>query len=205
MDAHEMGRRMRVADAKLEDVAEGRARLSSESFSALRLKRGDRVQISGAARILAAALPAGPEDDGLDLVRLDGTQRRKIGVRVGETVEVKRFDPKSAERVRLIAVGNNRALEMSPHEIRATLAEQSVVVGDTFSVAPERRDFQAEVSVLGLRLVEFTGSSAGPNAVLVRVVETSPPGVVRVTDETEIEITPADESDESSDVSLDEA
>ena len=193
MDAHETGRRLRVADAKLEDVAEGRARLSRESFSALRLKRGDRVQIAAAGHILAAALPAGPEDDGLDLVRLDGTQRRKIGVQVGETVEVKRYDPKSAEHVRLIAVGDNRALELSPHEIRATLAEQSVVVGDTFAVAPDRRDFQAEVSVLGLRLVEFTGSSAGPNAALVKVVETSPAGVVRVTDETEIELVPAAE------------
>ena len=129
----------------------------------------------------------------------------KLGVNVGEMVDVRRYDARTAKRVRLMSIGNSRALQMAPEEIRATLTDKSVIVGDTFAVAPERRDFQAEVSVLGLRLVEFTGSSAGPNAVLVRVVETSPPGVVRVTDETEIEITPADESDGSSDVSPDDA
>jgi hypothetical protein len=92
-----------------------------------------------------------------------------------------------------MSIGNSRALQMAPEEIRATLAERSVMVGDTFAVAPERRDFQAEVSLLGLRLVEFTGSSAGPNAALVKVIETSPAGVVRVTDETEIELVPAAE------------
>jgi transitional endoplasmic reticulum ATPase len=186
--------RLRVGDAKLEDVAEGRARLSPHIFRTLRLKQGDMVQVGGKKHILAAALPAGAEDEGLDLIRLDGTQRLKLGVHVGDTVEVQRYDARAAQRVRLVTLGNSRALEMAPHEIRATLAEKSVIVGDTFSVAPDRRDFQAEVSVLGLRLVEFTGSSAGPNAVLVRVVETSPPGVVRITDETEIEVIPAAES-----------
>ena len=199
MTGHEETVRLRVGDAKLEDVAEGRARLSADVFRTLRLKQGDMVQVAGKARILAAALPTGPEDEGLDLIRLDGTQRVKLGVNVGERVEVRRYDTRAAQRVRLVTIGSRRALEVSPHEIRATLAEKSVLVGDTFAVAPDRRDFQAEVSLLGLRLVELTGSSAGPNAMLVRVVETAPPGVVRVTDETEIEITPADESGETAD------
>jgi transitional endoplasmic reticulum ATPase len=201
MTGHEESVRLRVGDAKLEDVAEGRARVSAYVFRTLQLKQGDLVQVAGKSRILAAALPTGPEDEGLDLIRLDGTQRVKLGVDVGETVEVRRYDARAAQRVRLVAIGSRRALEVSPPEIRATLAEKSVIVGDTFAVAPDRRDFQAEVSVLGLRLVEFTGSSAGPNAVLVRVVETSPPGVVRVTDETEIEITPADETGGAADES----
>jgi transitional endoplasmic reticulum ATPase len=196
MTGHDESVRLRVGDAKLEDVAEGRARLSADVFRTLHLKQGDMVQVAGKSRILAAALPTGPEDEGLDLIRLDGTQRVKLGVNVGEMVEVRRFDARAAQRVRLVALGSRRALEFAPHEIRATLAGKSVLVGDTFAVAPERRDFQAEVSVLGLRLVEFTGSSAGPNAVLVRVVETSPPGVVRVTDDTEIEIISADETGE---------
>src|SRR5919202_272318 len=130
MAGHEQSIRLRVADAQLEDVAEGRARLSRDVFDALRLKRGELVQIAGPQKVLASAFPAGPEDDGLNLVRLDGTIRRRLAVDIGEAVEVRRYDPRVAKRVRLVAIGDSRALgELTPEDVRATLAEQTIIVG----------------------------------------------------------------------------
>jgi transitional endoplasmic reticulum ATPase len=188
--------RLRVGDAKLEDVAEGRARISQDVFRILRLKPGDMVRITGAHNILATAYPADSEDDGLKLLRIDGSLRRKAGVDLGGTVEVRRHEERGAERVKILALGNSNTICVSPEDVRAALAEKPVIAGDELLVAPNRRDFQAEVSILGLSLVGVVGSSAGADATLLRVIETTPGGVVHVTDDTYIEfLLPGEEAD----------
>jgi transitional endoplasmic reticulum ATPase len=182
--------RLRVGDARLEDVAEGRARLSRELFPALGLKRGDRVRVTGEHSILATALPADPEDDGLELVRLDGTQRRKVGVAVGGTVEVQRYDVRPASKVQLVAVGDSDRIELSPEDTRRALAEAPIIAGDTVGVTPRKREFYARVNVLGLSVADIEGASSECGSVLFHVVSTTPPGVVRVTEHTEIEFLP---------------
>jgi hypothetical protein len=192
-------RRLRVGDAELADIGEGRARISRQAFNALRLKQGSLVRIMGKHPILAAAHTAGAEDDELDLVRLDGTQRHRLQVQIGDTVEVRRYDARDAKRIRCVTLGSSRALEVSPYDVRSALANQTITVGDTISVSPARRDFQAQVSLLGLNVVEVVGSSTGAHAALIRVVETVPPGPVRVSEETEIELLPASQIDDSPD------
>ncbi|HJU89991.1 MAG TPA: hypothetical protein VJ672_11395 [Gemmatimonadaceae bacterium] len=189
---------LRVADASLADVAEGRARISREEFDALALTPGSLVRIRGEAPILADAYPAGAEDDGLGLIRLDGTQRHRLRVSLGDTVEVARYDAADAVKIRCRAIGSSRALDVSPYDVHAALLNHMVTRGDTFSISPSRRDFEARVSLLGLSVVDVVGSSAGAHAALVRVVETHPSGVVRVVSETEIEIAHAGESDDES-------
>jgi transitional endoplasmic reticulum ATPase len=184
--------RLRVGDARLEDVAEGRARLSRELFPALGLKRGDRIRVTGAHSILATVLPAGPEDDGLELIRLDGTQRRKVGIPVGGTVEVQRHDVRPASKVQLVALGDSDRIELSTEDLRRALAEAPIIAGDTIGVAPRKREFYARVNVLGLNLAEIEGASSECGSVLFHVVSTTPAGVVQVTEHTEIELFPAD-------------
>ena len=182
--------RLRVGDARLEDVAEGRARLSRELFSALGLRRGDRLRVTGAHTILATALPADPEDDGLELIRLDGTQRRRAGVAVGGTVEVQRYDVRPASKIQLLPVGDSDRLELSPDDMRRALAEAPIIAGDTVGVAPRKREFHARVNVLGLNLAEIEGASSECGSVLFHVVSTTPAGVVQVDEHTEIELLP---------------
>jgi transitional endoplasmic reticulum ATPase len=182
--------RLRVGDARLEDVAEGRARLSRELLPALGLKRGDRVRVTGAHSILATALPADPEDDGMALVRLDGTQRRKAGVSIGGTVEVQRHDVRPASKVQLVAVGDSDRIELSTEDLRRALAEAPIITGDTVGVTPRRREFYAQLNVLGLNLAEIEGASSECGSVLFHVVATTPAGVVQVTEHTEIELLP---------------
>jgi transitional endoplasmic reticulum ATPase len=191
MKGHEESVRLRVGDARLEDVAEGRARLGRKAFAALPLKQGDVVRIAGESSILATALPAAPEDDGLDLVRLDGTQRRRLGVKVGDTVEVRHYDVKPASRIRIVTVGDGGRLELSPDDIRGVLVKQPLMAGDTIAATPRQREFYARVSVLGLNLAEVEGASSECGSVILRVVSTTPSGIVRVTENTEIERVPA--------------
>ena len=196
MERRELGIRLRVGDASLEDVAEERARISREAFDALGLEPEDIVRIIGQHSVLARAHLAGVEDDGLGLVRLDGGQRRTLRVSLGELVTVLPYAVAAARRLRVAVLGSARSVELSSYDLRSALRNRPITTGESLMIAPARRDFQANVSVLGLSLVDVVGSSSGAHAVLIRVIETDPPGVVRLADDTEIEFLPAGDVDE---------
>jgi hypothetical protein len=184
-----------VADARLEDVAAGRARLSRKVLDALRLEPGDMVRIHGHHPILATAAEAAPEDEGLDLVRLDATLRHRAGIEVGQQAEVCRYDVRTAQAVRLAVLGDADGLDLSPEAIREILGPQALVVGDAIAAAPRRKHFEAQVNVLGLNIAGIEGSTTECGAVLLRVLATSPRGVVRVAPDTQIELVVGGASD----------
>jgi transitional endoplasmic reticulum ATPase len=200
------GRRLRltVGDAKLDDVGEGRARISPHLMDALDLGEGELLRVHGEHPILVSALPSTPDDEGLDLLRLDATQRRKAGVEIGDVVEAERHEVPPATQVRLVLVGHSGEYEPAPDDLRAELAAQPIVTGDTLSVAPKENTFDAHVNVLGLTVAEVVGSSTDCGALLARVVETAPSGVVQVTEDTEIllETGGTEESDAPRDVTV---
>jgi transitional endoplasmic reticulum ATPase len=157
-------------------------------MEALDLDEGELLRVHGAHPILVSVLESSPDDEGLDILRLDATERRKAGVEIGEVVEAERHDTPVATRVRLVIVGQTGRNEITGEDLRPQLAAQAITAGDTISVAPNRNEFEAEVNVLGLTVAEVVGSSTGCGSLLARVVETAPTGVVQVTDETEIEL-----------------
>ena len=184
------GRRLRltVGDAKLDDVGDGRARISPHLMEALDLAEGELLRVYGRNTILVTAYPSAPDDEGLDLLRLDATERRKAGVSIGDVVEAERHEAPAATRIRLVIVGQPGSTELTAEDLRPQLAAQPVMEGDTISVAPNRSHFDAQVNVLGLTVAEVVGSSTSCGSLLARVVETVPAGVVQVSDATEIEL-----------------
>ena len=184
------GRRLRltVGDATLEDVGEARARISQHLMDALDLEEGELLRVHGARSVLVAVHPSRPADEGLDLIRLDSTQRRKAGVEIGAIIEAERHEVPQASRVRLVMVGRSGDYAPTADDLRPQLAAQPVMEGDTVTVAPKHNEFDAQVNVLGLTVAEVVGSSTECGVMLARVVETVPPGVVQVTDDTQIDL-----------------
>ncbi len=184
------GRRLRlkVGDAALQDVGEGRARISRHLMDALDLAEGELLRVHGAHAILVPVIASSPEDEGLDILRLGAGERRKAGVNIGDVIEAQRHEIPTATRVRLVMVGHSGSYELTPDDLRPELAAQPILAGDTVSVAPRRSQFGARVIVLGLTVAELAGSSTGCGALLARVVETVPSGVVMVSDETTIQL-----------------
>jgi hypothetical protein len=191
--------RVQIAAAGLDDVGEPRARVSRTLLEALHLEQGAPVRLVTAEKsVLLHALPAGVEDDGLDVVRIDGTQRRKLGVEVGDNAILERYDGRPAERITLVASEDLGHVDLPMHEIRSALAERPVVVGDTVKVTPTRKTFDAQVNLLGLTVAGVEGSVNDAEGVMLHVTETSPSGVVTVGDATKIDVrsvgvSPADE------------
>ncbi|MFN2567277.1 MAG: hypothetical protein ABR499_19955 [Gemmatimonadaceae bacterium] len=181
--------RVRVAASGLADVGEPCARVSRTLLDALGLDEGAPVRLVASDRsVLLRAYPGGVEDDGLDVVRIDGAQRRKLGVEVGDVVLLARYDGRAAERVCLVALGDLGEADLPMGEIRSALAERPVIVGDTVKVTPTRKTFGAELNLLGLTLAGVSGSVNDAHGVILRVTETIPAGVVTVGDATQIDV-----------------
>jgi Fe2+ transport system protein FeoA len=180
---------VRVAAGGREEVGEPLARVSRTLLETMGLKDGAPVRlVAGGKAVLLRAQPAGLEDDGLSVVRIDGTQRRRLGVEVGDTAILERYDGRTAMRVRLVALGQLADADLPVDEIRRALAERPVIVGDTVRVTPTRKTFDAQVSLLGLTLAGVSGAVHDAEGVMLRVSETTPGGVVTVDEATAIEI-----------------
>ena len=192
--------RLVVGDAKLDDVAESNARLSAKMLERLRVREGDPLRVIGPNEIVANALAAGPEDEGLDLIRLDATQRRALGIEPGDAVDVLPLEVKDAERVELVAVGDAARSDLSLEHLRTDLTGRAIAVGETIMAAPGKKTFDAEVSVLGVNVAEVHGTSSDLEGVLLQVVATAPDGIVRVTEHTALELRPLDGDEDEHDV-----
>ena len=73
--------RLQVAAARQEESGGGIARLPRAAMAAMGITEGDFVEILGKRSTAARAVQPYPEDEGLELVRLDGLQRANAGER----------------------------------------------------------------------------------------------------------------------------
>ena len=91
--------RLQVAAARQEESGQGVARMPRSAFQALGITDGDFVEIEGKRVTAAVAIPGYPEDEALEVVRLDGLQRANAGTSSGEHVTIRRAESKPASRV----------------------------------------------------------------------------------------------------------
>src|SRR5690606_20474825 len=115
------------------DVGKGTARLSRRAFEALGLTEGDIIEIDGKRVTAAMVLPPYPEDEGLELIRLDGLQRANADVSMGDFVTVKRAELKPAKRITIAPAQKNMRLMGSGEMLRRTLFRRPLVAGDVIS------------------------------------------------------------------------
>ena len=180
--------RLQVADAKLQDIGEKRARVSRDVLASLGAAEGDPILLEANGTLLARVGAADPEDDGLGLVRLDGGQRHRLGVELGQQVDARVMEVPEAERLRIVLLGAAGEHALSAEHVHDSLDGHAVLVGDTVAITPDRRRFKAEVSVLGLSIAGIAGSSTDTDGILARVVATAPDGPVRIDEHTRIEM-----------------
>jgi transitional endoplasmic reticulum ATPase len=189
----EAGVRVQVTAAKTPDVGKGVARLGSRLMNRMDVHEGDVIEVVGKKTTAAIILPPYPEDEVHDTVRLDGLQRASVDVSIGDYVEVRRADPRPARRVTVAPAQPNLRLMGSGDALRRTLFRRAVMAGDVISTSVYRRpntratDTPLPEDIFRMFLEQ---SSFALQEVRLRVVATSPRGVVRVVEDTEIELLP---------------
>jgi transitional endoplasmic reticulum ATPase len=192
------GTKLQVAGAKPQDVGTGTARISRKGLEAVGARDGQVIEIIGKRGTAAIALPPYPEDEGLDVIRLDGLQRGNAGVSIGDQVEVRPADVKPARRVQLAPAQKNLRLVGSGEMLRRTLFSRPLVAGDVISTSIYQRT-QAGGGPGGpgatgipedLFRMFFDQPAFGLQEIRLRVITSVPRGVVQVAQDTEIELLP---------------
>ena len=191
-DTEAQGVPVQVANARPEDVGKGVARISGKVMQALGVPQGGAVEIIGHRHTAALAVPPYADDEGLEIIRLDGLQRANAGVTAGERVELRRAEVKPAVRVTLAPAQKNLRLSGSGEGLRRTFAGRPLVAGDVVSTSVYQRPpgggqdgFPDEV----FRRF-FEQQTYALQEIRLTVVSTTPKGIVRIDADTEIELLP---------------
>ncbi|MEX1184165.1 MAG: CDC48 family AAA ATPase [Gemmatimonadota bacterium] len=190
-DATQNGSRLQVAGAKPQDVGTGTARLSRKFMQELNIREGDVIEIVGKRPTAALALPPYEEDEGLEVIRLDGLQRGNAGVSIGDLVGAKVADTKPARRIQLAPAQKNLRLVGSGEMLRRTLFQRPLVAGDIISTSIYQRNQMQPGGVPDdLFRMFFEQPAFGLQEIRLRVVSATPRGVVQIAQDTEIELLP---------------
>jgi transitional endoplasmic reticulum ATPase len=185
------GTRLQVANARAEDSGRGFARIGQTVFNTLGLRPGEPIEIVGKRHTTALAFPAYAEDEGLQLIRLDGLERINAGVSSGDYVEVRRADVRPATRIVLAPAQKNLRLQGSGEALRRTLTGRALVAGDVISTSVHHRSAGSADSRLPPELRQlFDLPAYGLQEIRLTVVSSTPRGIVVVTEDTEIELRP---------------
>src|SRR5690349_666149 len=185
--------KLQVAGAKPQDVGTGTTRVSHKTMQRLGLREGDVLELSGKRATAAIALPPYPEDEGLEVIRLDGLQRGNAGISIGDSIDVKKADPKPARRVQLAPAQKNLRLVGSGEMLRRTLFQRPLAAGDVISTSIYQRN-QVGQGQAGmpddLFRMFFEQPAFGLQEIRLRVISTTPRGIVQIAQDTEIELLP---------------
>jgi len=188
---------LKVGEAGQQDVGKGIARLGRKQIHALAIARDDLVEIRGKRSTAAVVLPLGAEDEGLDLIRLDGLLRHNANVGIGETVEVRKAEWHEAKKVVLSPAKAGLRIQGSGDALRPTLLHRPLVEGDLISTSifqqprdTGQSDVFSEFFSEGFFRSFFHSPAYGLMEIRLLVSSTTPKGIVRVSEETEIELAP---------------
>ena len=156
---------LRVADARQRDVGHGKVRIDNDTMQKLGITAGDFVEIHGKKMTVAVAWPAYAEDQGQEVVRMDGLIRRNTGVALNEYVNIRKADVKEAE-----------AIVFAPTDVRLSVDVEFV----TFV---KRRFINMPFIEGDMTLLSIFGST-----VPLIVTRTRPRGPVKITETAQVQV-----------------
>ncbi len=180
-------RRLQVANLPPADSGRGLARVPKTIMDQLGLADGDVIEIVGKRATPARAVRPYGDDEGLDIIRLDGLQRANAGVGSGDFVEVRKGSSKAANRVVFAPAQNNIRLQGSAEALKRSFAGRPLTSGDTIATAGHQRvnaDMPDHVRQL------LNAPAFALQEIRLNVVSTAPRGIVHISPDTVVELLP---------------
>ena len=180
-------RKVQVASLPPADSGRGFARLPDKLMDELGLDEGDVIEIVGNRSTAARAIRPYGEDEGIDIIRLDGLQRANAGVGSGDFVEVRKADSKPATRVVFAPAQANVRLQGAADALKRNFAGRPLVEGDTVATAGHQRinaDMPDHIRQL------LNAPAFALQEVRMTIVTALPKGIVHIDAGTEVELLP---------------
>jgi transitional endoplasmic reticulum ATPase len=180
-------RKVQVANLPPSDSGRGVARLPIKLMEELTLTEGDVIEIVGKRSTAARAIRPFSEDEGLDIIRLDGLQRSNARIGSGDYVEIKKARSKPATRVVFAPAQNNIRLQGSSAALQRSFAGRPLVEGDVVATTGHQRiDATLPEQVRQM----LSAPAFALQEVRLSIVTTAPKGIVHIDSKTQIELLP---------------
>ncbi|MEN9924662.1 MAG: hypothetical protein RL268_788 [Pseudomonadota bacterium] len=176
--------RLQVAAARQEESGNGFARLPRSALSALGVTEGDVIEIEGKRSTTARVMAAYAEDEGLDVIRLDGLQRGNAEAGSGDHVQVRKAESRPAQRVVFAPAQKEMRLQGPGQALKRNFFGRALVAGDIVATAGQQqvRDMPPEVARM------FNVPAFALTQIRLTVVSTAPKGIVHIDENTEVEL-----------------
>jgi transitional endoplasmic reticulum ATPase len=184
-DVDTQARRLQVANLPPADSGRGVARLPAKWMQQLGLAEGDVIEIVGKRSTAARAIRPYGDDEGLEIIRLDGLQRANAEVGSGDYVEVRKVESKAATRVVFAPAAEQVRLTGSAEALKRSFEGRPLTEGDTVATAGHQRvnaDMPEHVRQL------LNAPAFALQEVRLRVVTTVPRGIVHIDASTVVEL-----------------
>jgi transitional endoplasmic reticulum ATPase len=176
--------RLQVAAARQEESGQGIARMSRASLAAIGAMEGDVLEITGKAMTVAQAVLAYPEDEGLEVIRLDGLQRGNAEVGSGDHVTVRKAESRAAQRVVFAPAQKDMRLQGPTAALKRNFAGRPMVQGDLVATTGQQQ--VADIPPQLRRM--FNAPAYALTQIRLNVVSTTPRGIVHIDENTEVEL-----------------
>ncbi len=174
------------------DFGRGIVRISSRDMKKLSVTEGDIVEIEGKRKTAAVAIRAYPVDVGLDIVRMDGLERRNSGAGIGDIVRIRSADVKEAKSITLAPARKGLIIHVGNNIIKQNLLMRPFMTGDIIIPNPIVQDRRNQTTLFeqffGVDFGEMFFTPFGEEKFVV--VNTEPKGIVRMTRATDVELLP---------------
>jgi len=180
-------RKVQVANLPPADSGRGFARLPAKLMGDLGLKEGDVIEIVGTRTTAAIAIRPYGEDEGIDIIRLDGLQRANAGVGSADYVEVRKAESKVATRVVFAPAQPNIRLQGSADALKRSFAGRPLTQDDVVATTGHQR-VNAEMPDHIRQLLNAPAFSL--QELRLVVVSTTPAGIVHIGPKTKVELLP---------------
>ncbi|MBS3054415.1 MAG: CDC48 family AAA ATPase [Candidatus Aenigmarchaeota archaeon] len=174
------------------DFGRGIVRIPSKEMKRLGINEGDVLEIEGKRKTGAIAVRAYPADVGLDIIRMDGLERRNCAAGIGESVKVRRCEVKEAKAVTIAPARKGIIIHMGGNLLKQNLLMRPVLTGDIIIPNPVVQDRRSQNSLFeqffGMDFGDFMFTPFGDEKFVV--VSSEPKGIVRITRATDVELLP---------------
>ncbi|MBS3812297.1 CDC48 family AAA ATPase [Candidatus Bipolaricaulota bacterium] len=185
-------RELKVAGANQQDFGKGIARISTDTMKEMGISRGDIVELEGAASTAGIAVEGYSQDEGLDIIRIDGLMRSNAETSIGDYVKIRKADVQEANKVTIGPASSNLRLQGSGQSLKKVLGGRPLTNGDVISTTIRRSSspFGSDIMTESFFQDFFDSGSFGLGEIRLKVINTNPRGIVRVTNRTQIELEP---------------
>jgi transitional endoplasmic reticulum ATPase len=183
--------KLQVAALRQEESGQGIARLSRNALASLGATEGDTLEITGKNVTAARAVLAYAEDEAVEVIRLDGLQRANAEVGSGDSVSIRRVESRPAQRVVFAPADRQLHLQGPAQALKRNFFARPLVAGDLVATAGRQQVANMPPQVSRM----FNAPAYALTQIRLKVVSTTPRGIVHIDENTEVELREAFEEE----------